>query len=197
MIAKNIINQSKQIFGSDNMLKSNVSSSDIKSLEKKCRKYLGESNKNLEQIIQIFNGLMVEVGKLIARELPLNEDIKTLNKGLTTIIKINYAEPICMFIKNIYIHPEYVNSLKKGRDDFFIGASKDILKKHSNVIGDNEDNIKKFFEFKTYWGRLNDNVKNKIKEIMMTIIDLTEKYIEVKDDSNDVANILFRIDTIC
>lgn len=193
MMAKNIITQSKLVFNVD---KKFVSSEDIDLLEKKCKKHLSESNKTLTQLIETFNNLVIEISKLIITELPLNEDIKTLNKGLKKIIYINHVEPISMFIKNVYADPEYRTSLKKGNDDFFINASpKDVLKKHADVVSTNEENIKKFFEFKIYWSKLSENTKLTIKTIMSTIIDITQKYIEIKDDANDVAKILIKIDT--
>lgn len=195
MIAQKIINESEVLFS--NVKNNNLSKSDISHLEKKCRKYLGESNKNLTQIINMFNDLIIEVIKLIIKELPLNEDIKDLNNKLKMVISINYVEPISRFITNIYIYPEYRISLKKGRDDFFMGiTSKDMLDKHNDLIDNAEDATQMFFDFKTYWGRLSDNTKTKIKEIMAIIIELTEKYIEIKDDANDVAKVLIKLDSL-
>lgn len=193
MIAQRIITESELFFNTN---KKKVSSEEISSLEKKCKKYLNDSNKTLEQLIETFNNLATEVGKLMMEELPINDDIKFLNKGLERIIYINRVEPISIFIKNVYSISDYRISLKKGKDDFFINASpQDVLKNHSDVVESNDDNIKKFFEFKNYWGRLSANTKLTIKAIMSTLIDITQKYIEVKDDTNDIAKILIRLDT--
>lgn len=193
MIAAKILSQSKKIFTSD---KNNINKDDINYLENKCKKYLGESNKTLEKLIEAFNNLIVEVSNLIMAELPHNTDIKFLNNGLKKIISINRVEPISMFIKHVYSNVEYRISLKKCKDDYFMNTNpNDIFKKHNDILSSNEDNIKKFFEFKNYWGIIDDSTKMTIKSIMSTIIDITQKYIEIKDDSNDIAQVLIKIDT--
>lgn len=207
MIAKKIINKSEKIFNDkhNSLSKSSkpyqsmsVIKNDIELLEKDCKNFLNGSNKTLEQLIDTFNNLIIEVTKIIMSQLPSNDDIKNANDKINKIIFINKVEPISMFIKNIYADNDYRISLKNGEEDFFMNASpKDIIDKHkSNNILSNENSIRKFFEFKNYWKRLDETTQLTIKAIMSTLIDITEKYIEIKDDSNDIAKILLKIDKL-
>lgn len=172
-----------------------IDNEELLKIKKKCKKYISSSNRNLDEIINTFNGLISGIGKLIEKELPCNRDISFANSQFPLIIKINYVEPISMFIKHVYIHKEYRESLKTGDDSYFLGTDTSILNKHKDIIPQNEDNVKKFFEFKQYWNKMTDITKEKIKEVMMVIISLVEKYIEIKDDTNDVVFILMNIET--
>lgn len=194
MIAEKIINKSKILLNDTK----NIMKDEISDLEKDCKKYINNSNKTLEQLIDTFNNLTVEISKLMMVELPTNEDVISANDKIKKLIFINKVEPISMFIKNVYSDDECRISLKDGKDDFFINAStKDILKKNNEKkLFSNEIIVEKFFEFKNHWKNLNDETKHTIKQIMSTLIDITEKYIEIKDDTNDIAKILIKIDTI-
>lgn len=192
MIAEKIKNQSENLFSKN---KKDVTQNEIENLEKKCRRFLSDSTKNLNQIIETFNSLIKGVGTLLSKEIPDNYDITTFNTGFKLMTSVNYVEPISLFIKNIYINSEYRTSLRDGDDDYFLGRSSDILKNHVDVIGDDEYNVSKFFEFKNYWVNLSENTKQKIKDVMSTIVGLVDRYIEIKDDSNDIAKILIKLDT--
>ena len=199
-MAQKIIDKSELLFNDTNFNNTNSKNhikDEISLLSKDCKKYISNSNKTLEQLIDTFNNLIIEISRLMMVELPLNDDITNANDKIKKIIFINKVEPISMFIKNVYSDDDYRTSLKEEKDDFFINASpKYIIKKHAdkNILSD-ESSIKKFFEFKNYWKRLKEETKLTIKQIMATLVNITEKYIEIKDDTNDIAKILIKIDT--
>ncbi len=190
MIAQKLIKKSELIFNTSEI----INKTDIVTLEKKCRNYLHDSNIKLDKLLGAFNELIKEIGKLLATDLPLNDDVKLLNKGINSVITINYVEPISLFIANVYKYEDYRKSIRKGNDDFFLNVKpKDIAKKHGNIVTQNTDYASKIFQFKMYWNNLSNDTKLTLKTIVVTLLDITEKYIEIKDDSNEIANILVKL----
>lgn len=177
-----------------------VSKNEIQNLENICTNYISESNAKLHKLITTFNDLGKEITISLSTDLPDNPDIILLSKGIKTMINMNYVEPISLFIKNVYIHDDYVRSIRKGKDDFFLNASpEDIIKNHDDSLGEDitRSNISdKIFQFKAYWKLLKHDTRDLIKAIMVTLIDITEKYIEIKDDTNEIAKILVKLNRI-
>lgn len=163
-------------------------------ISKECEKFLGNTNRQIEEVLNVFNELATQIGLTIKNDLPTNETVKNFNNKIKLVVNINYVEPMSLFIKHVYAHDEYRTSIKKGNDDFFLNVKpSEVFKKHSEIIENTENNLKLMFEFKEYWKDLKESTKLKVKQIMMTLIDLAKSYIEIKDDANEVAKILVKI----
>jgi hypothetical protein len=112
------------------------------------------------------------------QQFPKDKDTIMGNEFLTELIEMNFAEPIGLFINKVYIVDEYRKSIKAGNDDFFL---------------ENKDKMNNMFRFKAYWKQIHLDTQMELKNMMKVLIDLTEKYIEIKDDGNKVAEVMKKI----
>lgn len=179
-----IINISDEIFAKN---KNQVHQKDLLKLEEKCKKYLVETNKKLKLCIDAFNGLALEISSIMRQEFPKDKDAIMGNEFLTELIEINFAEPIGLFINKVYIVDEYRKSIKAGNDDFFLENN------HKNVTGGDKYKMNKMFRFKAYWKQIHQDTQMELKDMMKVLIDLTAKYIEIKDDGNQIAEVMKKI----
>jgi hypothetical protein len=170
-----IINISEEIFAKN---KKQVNQKDLLNLEEKCKKYLVETNKKLKLCIDAFNDLTLEISSIMRQQFPKDKDTIMGNEFLTELIEMNFAEPIGLFINKVYIVDEYRKSIKAGNDDFFL---------------ENKDKMNNMFRFKAYWKQIHLDTQMELKNMMKVLIDLTEKYIEIKDDGNKVAEVMKKI----
>jgi hypothetical protein len=181
----------------ENILSNNSCEKDITKFKINCKKFISDKNNTLTQLMDIFNNLMLENIKQLLNDIPNNNDLITLQKGIGRIIFINKSEPISMFIKHIYADDDYRISLKTSNDSFFMNtSSEDIAKKHSSSFLIDEETINNFFNFKKYWSIIQPETQTNIKSIMVSAVDIVEKYLEIKDDNNDVIKMLIKVDEI-
>lgn len=184
MSLQKITNIAEELFQKN---KNHITKEDITSLENKCKKYLTETNKKMTLCVKTFNGLAIEIGILLKKEFPKETDIKTYNNIVPELVKINPVEPISLFIDKVYVIDKYRHSIKDGNDDFFIGDD------HEEITKGDKDNIRRMFQFKSCWKNLKPDTQQTIKDIMAVLVDLTAKYIEEKDNGNQIADIMKKI----
>lgn len=139
---------------------------------------LGKINKKLEICINMFNSLGQEISDLLLREFPNDTSLYTYDSVIKEILKKNPAEPISLFILYIYKNDEYRQGFIDGDDTFFLEND------HAKVLEGNQKHIKKILKFKSYWGKLDTDSKDFIKDVMKTLIDVCKIYIQNKDDGN-------------
>lgn len=164
---------------------------EIKTLEKNCNKYLEGLNVKFDILIKTFNNLLMEITNLLLSDLPKIKEIQHGRTKLSFLINTNYVEPISLFILHIYKYDDYVLSIKNGNDDFFLqSSSNNVIKRHGDK---NAEKIKKIFQFRYYWNDIKFETKETIKAIMKVMVDITTKYIEIKDDGNKITEILKNI----
>ncbi len=184
MSLQKIIKQADDLFKTN---KKHIPNEDIIELEHKCKKYLSETNKKMVLFVETFNGLAIEIGILLKKEFPKEHDIKKYNELVPGLIDVNPVEPISMFIDKVYSVDKFRRSIKEGNDEFFIDDS------HDDITNGDQDKIKKMFQFKSCWKKLNIETQQTIKDIMKVLITLSAKYIDEKDNGNQIVDIMKKV----
>lgn len=134
-------------------------------------------NKKLELCIELFNTVLKDVKNIVSNELTGDFLTNMYNGVVDKIILVKPSEPILFFIKNVYSNDEYRKNIIDGNDEFFQNTKFD-------EIQNDENKMKVLFQFKSCWYKLTDDKKIYIKNAMKTLIDISKKYIEEKDNGN-------------
>lgn len=168
----------------ENIKNKKMKKSDIKELEKMSLKLLNQTNEKLKECIKMFNLLIIEITGLLVREFPKDQSLHTYSKVIEELILSQPTDLISLFVINIYANDQYRTYILDGNDKFFISHD------HKSITGNEKNKIQMMFQFKSYWGSLNESNKTFIKGVMKTLIEISEVYIEKKDDGNKIAMIL-------
>lgn len=86
------------------------------------------------------------------------------------IVKKNKKILIKQFLKHIYLNDDYRENILEKNDNFFV--NKDI-----EGFGLQKIMIKKIFSFKKKWNIMDDDDKEYIKNCMVALIKITEKFV--------------------
>lgn len=124
--------------------------------------------KKLKKLENKFNLIILGMIKHITN---YHNDIKIkLLSGIAEKIILNRPEePIACFLLHIYRNDDYRKHILNENDVFFMNY--DI-----NSIG-NSSMIKHIFEFKSIWGKIDDETKTYIKRAMKGLVLISQKYI--------------------
>jgi hypothetical protein len=95
--------------------------------------------------------------------------VKLLGGIAEQIILKKPEEPIACFLLHIYRNDEYRIHILNENDNFFMNY--DI-----NSIG-NTGMLKYIFEFKSIWGKIDDDTKTYIKKAMKALVLVSQKYV--------------------
>jgi hypothetical protein len=149
------------------------------------------STKRVKKIIEyelMFNDVIIELVEYIVKYYPMmsiscgryfpNQSIKTLKTIIIEFIKSKPQEPILQFLQHIYRNDLYRESLRGGNDNFFIGTIDSQSYDSDNSEIEN-DMIKKLFEFKEIWNRMDENTKQYIKKSMKCLVVISENYVKI------------------
>lgn len=138
-----------------------------------CEKYSTNVSSDMSTIINDFNNIVIDLASQIATLCPTSiiaNNIDIINQ----LIRKNNKSIIDIFV--LYIL-KYKPQIDAGDDAFFLGTSFD--KEISSVgknINDN-DIIKKAFEFKNIWKQLSANNREIVKQYMQILCQLALLYI--------------------
>ena len=196
-----IIQKSEKIFfeskQSTNKTNTKQLKTDIRQLKRECVHYIKISNDNLKQILLLFNSLLKKIGDILQLNFPQNEKIKKGNNKLVTLIQINQVEPISLFVMHIYKYDDYVAQIRSGDENFFNNTNGEQFMTRHGVGCDKSDleKIKKLFLFRSHWNDLTDKSRNDIKSVMKIIVELTDEYIDIKDDTRNIVSISEKLDS--
>jgi hypothetical protein len=163
----------------EKLIKTDISKSDKITIEKKCHRYLNDTNNKLQKLINMFNTLVKEITDIIYTKFP-NKSNKMYKNVISDIMSKKPTEFIIMFINNIYVNDEYREYLIEGNDLFFMTSKFD-------------DNLKLISKLREYWNRLDIEYKDFIKDSMKTLIQIVEQYIVEKDNGSRLLAILTNI----
>jgi hypothetical protein len=141
---------------------------------------LEEINKKISLLIELFNTIIKDIKTTISKELPSSFSLNLYYMAVDRILSTAPNEPISYFIKNIYCNDIFRTNIIEGNDAFFSESSHDKL----GVSKSNENAINTFFQFKTCWKDLTKEKQLYIKNAMKTLVQITKKYIEAKDNGN-------------
>ena len=90
---------------------------------------------------------------------------------LDELIKNQPDTLISYFLLNIYRNDEYRLNILKQNDEFFIKHN------YEKLVGRDNDNVSKIFEFKKLWSKVDIDTKNFIKKSMLALVKLCQTYI--------------------
>lgn len=136
------------------------------------------NNQNIETINIKFNKIFIVMVNYIATKDP-SSFFGTYNQFILDYVKNDPTGPLTLFINNIYSNDEYRIKIKNGDDSFFMNQSFDI-DKNNNAL------IKQIFDFKQLWLSLDDICKSYIKNIMLKLTIISESYINLLCDINNL-----------
>lgn len=147
-------------------------------------KYLSQINGKLATYINIFNTLVADMTNLITKDFPHKLDIKTYGTVILNLINEDPTQPISLFITQIYANDEYRNNILAQNDQYFEGESFNKITKNEN------ERIQILDQIKSCWHELTVDRKNYIKTAMKTMVDVTRYYVNLKDEGNDIKEMI-------
>lgn len=141
-------------------------------------------NKKITLCIELFNTIVKDIKTTISRELPNSFSMSLYYMAVDRIVTTMPNEPISFFIKNIYCNDIFRKNIMEGNDAFFSESTTDGL----GVSKNDENAINTLFQFKSCWKDLTNEKQLYIKKAMKTLIEITKKYIEEKDNGNKLLS---------
>jgi len=139
-------------------------------------KELSNINCEIQQCIMMFNSVLKDMSEILLTQFPDELLLKTYYEVLKEIFTMKPQEPISKFVFNIYKNKEYRKNIMTGNDEFF----QDVKNLKDN------DKIKLFFQFRTYWKKLSKSKQVYIKNALKTMIEISELYIIGRDKGNTI-----------
>jgi hypothetical protein len=132
----------------------------------------------IDEYVDMFNSVCKQIGNHLLSKFPKNRNIHIYNDVVCDIIKKKPAEPISIFVINIWANDEYKESIMESNEHFFMDND------HEELTGSDKDSSDILSQVKSCWGDLNEESKFFIKEAFKTLINLCDAYVEKKDDLN-------------
>lgn len=119
----------------------------------------------------VFNKVTIELIEFISKYYPKSK-INKYKIMIYPLLNNDNPKGILMFIKHIYKNKEYRENIRKGNDKFFI--------EQENI---NSNEYKKIFGMGDLWLSLDDETKKYIKKSLLTMVIISEKYIDIYEKS--------------
>jgi hypothetical protein len=139
-----------------------------------------ELNKDINDYVEMFNSVCNQIGAHLVAQVPKNRNIHIYNEAVGNIIKNKPSEPISVFVLKVYADTDYRESILNSNEHFFMQND------HTELAGDDKDSSNIITQVKSCWGELNKDSRFFIKEAFKTLIKICGKYIEAKDDLNQL-----------
>ena len=133
-----------------------------------------QNNRNIFICIKLFNNTIMKICETVLDNVKSDLFLITYSKTLDELIKTEPGNIIMVFIKNIYSINEYRNNIKVGNEQFFINEN------FKNA------EVDKIFQFKKVWKILKLDTKDYIKKAMKTLLNISEQFIKLKADEEDL-----------
>lgn len=132
---------------------------------------LNKKNKQ-DDLIEKFN---ITITNMVDHIIKYHDDnFNNCKKLLEISMFTNQKMPINMFIEYIYKNDDYRMNIREQNESFFIQE----LEKETKKKKKDQDMISKLFEFKSLWGKIDNNAKSYIKKSMMILVVICDKYIK-------------------
>lgn len=161
----------------------------LKNLDTIAREKIGAIAIKIEKYINMFNIVLEDMCKVIGSEVKNDVSVGTYVGITLNVVKTKPIEPISLFIVNVSGNIKYKQCILEKDDRFFMtGKPNDISE---------ELDINTLFQFRDFWKVLNDDCKDYIKNAMVTLVEIGDKYIIAKDDGYKLADIIKEINCIC
>jgi len=119
----------------------------------------------MNNLQSLFNKVMLDLIEFISKYYPKSR-IGKYKIFISSILKNDNPKGILMFIEHVYKNKQYRENIRKGNDSFFIEQA-DI----------HQHEYKRLFDLKDIWLSLDDDSQKYIKKSMLTMLVITEKYI--------------------
>lgn len=137
-----------------------------------------ELTQEINGYVEMFNSVCKQIGSHLLSKFPKNRNIHIYNDVVQDIIKKKPAEPISIFVVNIWANDDYKDSILESNEKFF------MENEHEELTGSDKSNSDILSQVKSCWGDMNDESKYFIKEAFKTLVNLCDVYVEKKDDLN-------------
>ena len=130
-------------------------------------------------LIESFNRILLNMIKCLGGE--FKDSIFHKNKILiNNFFKFKPGEIIIYFLEKVYSYDEYRKKIKDGDERFFMEQTYDDAQ--------NSGYETRIFEFKDIWLRMNDRIKQIVKESMAMLICQCELYLNIISEINKIKN---------
>ena len=140
---------------------------------------------SIENLADTFNTVLINISAMLRREYKNDIKLSLYHTFMETVIEKKKKEPISLFLIHIYKNDEFRENILKKNDDFFLNDDD----KYDKLIKGDLNKMKKLFEFKDYWGQMNEKLKEYIRNSCVTLINISEVYIKEKSDLNVINEI--------
>jgi hypothetical protein len=145
---------------------------------------LSNVNIEIQQCIMMFNSLLKDLSEILIKQFSEELILTTSYEILREILINKPQEPIMKFILNVYKNKSYRENIINGNDDFF---------RNSKNINNLDDKIKLFFQFRNYWDKLSNEKQIYFKNVLKTMIEISELYIVKRDDGNIIMENMLKL----
>jgi hypothetical protein len=137
-----------------------------------------ELTQEINGYVEMFNSVCKQIGSHLLSKFPKNRNIHIYNDVVQDVIKKKPAEPISIFVVNVWANDDYKDSILASNEKFF------MENEHEELTGSDKSNSDILSQVKSCWGEMNDESKYFIKEAFKTLVNLCDVYVEKKDDLN-------------
>jgi hypothetical protein len=131
-----------------------------------------ELQNEISECINMFNEVVSDIGITLITELPNESTVGIYNELLKTLLKKSPDFIIDSFVKDVYSDNIYRQSILNRDEDFFLENN------HKKIVEKHDDGKKTLFQFKSCWKKLSYDTQNYIKDAVVMLVHITEKYIE-------------------
>jgi len=138
----------------------------------------------IQMCIDMFNTLIKDLSDTISKDFPNDHTLGTYKGVMENIITSKPLEPISLFLMHIYKNKEYRDNIMEKNDKFFINND------HSKITDGDQQKVSMMFQFKHCWKYMSDPLKDYVKSSLITLINITEQYVNFKVDLLDINKLL-------
>lgn len=160
-----------------------ISMSEIASIKEQIVKFKEKQTKDINACVTICNTVMKNMSQTISNAFPDDPMLSIYSDVMLNIINTKPNEPISLFILHVYKNDEYRKNIMAKNDNFF------ITNEYKNIVGNDTKDMESMFIFKKCWGSLGEDMKELIRNFMITLVSTSKKYVEAKASMLDVNDI--------
>ena len=139
---------------------------------------LDHINEKLSKYISMFNTLLYDTTEMMYNMYKSDFKVKIYSSIVKSTIKNKPVHPISEFTKHMYDpkNDKIREKIYEGNEDFFMNDNN----------FDKNDDIMKLFQFRNYWKDFDDNMKSYMKNVIITMCEISKEYLITVDNGNKI-----------
>jgi hypothetical protein len=141
---------------------------------------INKLNNKIKTCNDIFNTVLSDLSKKIKLFMPNDPLISIWSGVIIDVIKNDPSKPINVFMMYIYTNDDFRINILLKNDKFFLDTS------YSHLTDEEKQNSNIIMQIKSAWTVANDELKNFMKESLITLVKTCEQYINSLDDLNNL-----------